>query len=143
MCPERMYSEKIFRTTPVRSLEDTLFNGRHTFLDHTLHYALPLMNGVIIGCGLVSNYNAAIVAVMAAGGSGYVQARNYINDLSYEFGNVELSDVFENEFRGEFREECRVRASIGVLRGVVEGSGLVVLGLGIANYFESAYHMVK
>ena len=76
---------------------------------------------------------------MVVFGSGYVQWLNYVNDLSYELGKFGSSDVFRNEFKEEFR----VRGSIGMLRGVVEGSGLVILGLGIAKYFESAYHMVK
>ncbi len=128
-------SDKVLRTTPKKSLEDSLLDTTYSFLSNSIHYAVPVAAGLMIGSGILSENKSIAAGVVTAACSGYIQYFNYINDFNHSIGDSEISDGL--------KDELRLRGAIGVLRGVIEGGVLLVASDYAATYFQRACDLVK
>ncbi|GEM_PF-4007752 len=127
---------KVLRTTPQRSLEDTLKDTAYSFLSNTLHYVLPATAGLLIGTRVISSQEGAVtLSMLTAFGSGYAQSLNYMNDFNYSIGDSEIGN--------SLKSELRLRGAIGVLCGVVEGGALLVASGYAGTYFQRALDLAK
>ncbi len=127
---------KVFRTTPERTLDDTVFDTVHSLFWKTIPYAGPFGVALAAGFGSAAHSSKFAVACVASilATSTYVQFCNYTNDLKEELG-----DTVKQDFPRMYRE----RASIGVLRGTVEGSIAALCGMGASVYLHRVIDSVK
>ena len=127
--------DKVFRTTPKKSLEDILCDTAYSFLSNGIHYGIPVVAGLAIGNGLISQDKSVVVGAVTSVCSAYIQSLNYKNDFVNTVGDSTLVEGLKNELR--FRE------ALGVLRGAVEGGVLLVASGYAAAYFQRACDLVK